>query len=241
MLDLEVLLHWCAGYVTPAYDYVHLVWLVNVSPQRKCSSTELTMRAERYDALLPKVIPANHIADALTIATAVHLELRAGIPVTGGLGEGSAAGGGRGNPAGGSLHRYVRRNAAFGIVLRGSCAGVLPTRGRICVQVAAILCGWLLERVRTLRCAGVWGRRGRPMARYSDALSSLRRPTRAHGHLLMVRKSPLRFIKLVHLKRPEYYGLPNAPLAAGTWPIEWSAIATRAASGPKICGRPGAP
>jgi xylulokinase len=118
LLDVkDYLLHRCTGNFVTSYDCAHLTWLFDGRTGEKRWSPKLLERLGLDIEMLPEVKAATDIAGGLTVAAAEALGLRAGIPVSVGTGDVSAATLAAGTPENGSAHLCIGTSSWFGAMV----------------------------------------------------------------------------------------------------------------------------
>jgi xylulokinase len=120
------------GRFVTSFDRAHLTWLFDARPKTKGWSAKLIKHVGLDAALLPEVLGATAMAGELRGPAAEALGLRAGTPVTAGLGDLSAAAIASGAMAHGAPHLNVGTSSWLGAHLPKSRVNPLTNIGSIC-------------------------------------------------------------------------------------------------------------
>lgn len=108
LLDVkDWLVQQCTGEATTTPDVAQLTWLMDNRRGRRGWSDAWLAKFGIPRERLPVIVDAASLAGTLTGAAAAHLGLRAGLPVSGGVGDVNAAALGAGDLGEGAYHLYL--------------------------------------------------------------------------------------------------------------------------------------
>ncbi len=128
----DYLIRRCTERNVTSFDCAHLTWLFDSRPGKKSWSKTLLRQFALSEQLFPQVRSATEIAGKLAPPAAFELGLNAGLPVTVGLGDASAAALGSGAVVEGAPHLCVGTGAWLGAHLSRPKVSPLTGIGSIC-------------------------------------------------------------------------------------------------------------
>jgi xylulokinase len=115
VLDIkDYLISRCTGRSVTSFDCAHLTWVFDARASRKEWSASLLKTLGLDKKLFPEITPATQSAGTLNEAAAAELGLKAGTPVSVGLGDVAAAAFGSGAVADGAPHLCIGTSAWLG-------------------------------------------------------------------------------------------------------------------------------